>query len=362
MLIPDVCGDVRANAILSEEQSAIVEPFKPAIAAQWDEFVRQHPEGTFFHLLGWKRALEKAFGYESCYLYAHRDKMITGVMPLFRVKNWVMGDCLMSTPFAVYGGPCAADEGSARALLAAISRCIGKRTEFVELRMRKAPPLPGYHGSSRYVTFTTELLEDEQSNFKRLPRDTRYMIRKAEKYGLRVQHGLEQLREFYKLFAISMRRLGTPVLPRSWFEDLLSEFSDCTSLLLVYAGSRPVSGVLSFRFRDTVLPYYSGALPEANKLAANNYLYWALIKQSTKDGLRYFDFGRSKKGTGSYAFKTQWGMRVDPLDYQYYLVHRDSVPNFSPLNPKLKLATLVWSRLPLGIATRVGPHVVRWFP
>jgi FemAB-related protein (PEP-CTERM system-associated) len=188
------------------------------------------------------------------------------------------------------------------------------------------------------------------------------MIRKAQKAGLRAQHGLDQLDEFYRLFAQSMSRHGTPVFPRALFENLFEEFPAQTDLMLVRIGTTPVSGVVSFRFRDTILPYYAGAGPDAPRLAANNFMYWELMQCAARDGVRCFDFGRSKKGTGSYAFKTQWNMNVEPLDYQVYLVKRKTVPNFSPVNPRFDLAARVWQRLPSFLTLLVGPRVVRWFP
>ena len=123
-----------------------------------------------------------------------------------------------------------------------------------------------------------------------------------------------------------------------------------------------MAAVFSFFFRDTVLPYYAGASPEAPALAANNLLYWELMERSAAKGIRWFDFGRSKKGTGAYAFKTQWNMTMLPLNYQLYLVKRETVPNFTPLNPKFERAARVWSKLPLALTKMLGPRVVRWFP
>src|SRR5712692_3021739 len=173
---------------------------------------------------------------------------------------------------------------------------------------------------------------------------------------------MDQLDQFYRLFALSMRRLGTPVFPRALFKNLAQEFPEQTELSLVYAGSQPVAGVFSFFFRDTILPYYAGAAPEAPALAANNFMYWQLMKRAIECGLRVFDFGRSKQGSGAFAFKSQWNMKVEPLDYQVFLVRRKTVPNFSPMNLKFELAIRLWKRMPFWLTTRVGPRVVRWFP
>jgi lipid II:glycine glycyltransferase (peptidoglycan interpeptide bridge formation enzyme) len=133
-------------------------------------------------------------------------------------------------------------------------------------------------------------------------------------------------------------------------------------LLLVYAGAQPVTGVFSFRYRDVILPYYAGASPDATAMAANNFMYAELMKNAVEQGLRHFDFGRSKKGTGAYAFKMQWNMNVETLTYQVHLVRRKEMPNFSQANPRFQLATRLWKQMPLGLTTWLGPRVVRWFP
>jgi FemAB-related protein (PEP-CTERM system-associated) len=355
-----------APAVLAQNATGFpvrVLPFDDAVSNCWDHFVFEQASGSMFHLSRWKRAIEKTFAYRARYLYAQRDGRITGVAPVFLVSNWIMGKALISAPFAAYGGICSEDEESATALIAELEK-IGheEQVDFIEVRTRNGRVIPGFHPNSRYVTFSTELHPNVEANLKRLPRDTRYMIRKAQKFGLRVQHGLEQLHQFYELHAISLRRLGTPVFPKAMFENFIEEFRDSVDLMLVYSGSVPLTGVFSFLYRDTILPYYAGAAPDAGKLAANNLMYWELMRFAVEKGLKVFDFGRSKVGTGAYAFKSQWDMEPEPLAYQVSLLRRKSKPNFSPANPKFGLAARLWSRIPLRASMLLGPHIVRWFP
>ena len=338
-------------------------PFDDTVSERWDQFVKVQPGGSMFHLTAWKRAIERTFPYRPRYLRTERNGRITAVAPVCLVSNWIIGKALISAPLGVYGGICSEDEESTTALLDALSRMArSEQVDFIELRARNGPQLPGYRTKRLYSTFTTKLNPDVEQNLKRLPRDTRYMIRKAGQFNLTVRHGLEQLDQFYTLFAISMRRLGTPVFPKLLFSNLIREFHDSADLMLVYAASEPVTGVLSFLYRDTILPYYSGATDKARTVAANNFMYWELMKFAVERGLKVFDFGRSKENTGAYAFKSQWNMEITPLPYQVSLMKGDAVPNFSPANPKFQFATRVWSRIPLKATMLLGPRVVRWFP
>jgi len=159
-----------------------------------------------------------------------------------------------------------------------------------------------------------------------------------------------------------VRQLGTPVFGKEFFRRLRAEFGDRCETTVVWHGEKAIAGALSFRFRDWILPYYGGSLMEGRRLAANNFLYWEVMKRALERGLQHFDFGRSKMGTGAHAFKCQWNMREYPLPYQYYLAGRKEMPNFSPTNPRFKSAIALWKHLPFSVTKLLGPRLVRLFP
>jgi FemAB-related protein (PEP-CTERM system-associated) len=333
------------------------------VEASWDRYVFDHPSGSFFHQIGWKRVMENTYGYQPFYFYAEREGRITGIAPSFLASNWITGKCLMSLPFAVYGGVCASDPESEKALVARLEQlAVELRVEYLELRNRNGQLLPGYHPNPRYATFTMPLVSDIDALYKSLPKDIRYMIRKGEKAGLEVRRGFDQLDAFYKLMTVNLRRLGTPAFPKSLFEHLIREYPGQVDLAVVYSGGKPVSGGMSFLFREWMQPYYIGSLEEAKIVAANNFLWWELIQHAARTGHTIFDFGRSKKESGNFDFKKKWGPHIESLDYQVRLVHRTEPPNFSPANPKFQLATNMWKKMPLSLTRVIGPRVVRWFP
>jgi FemAB-related protein (PEP-CTERM system-associated) len=123
-----------------------------------------------------------------------------------------------------------------------------------------------------------------------------------------------------------------------------------------------LSSVLSFYFRDTVLPYYAGDVPAARDWHANDFKYWALMCEARERGCRVFDYGRSKRGSGSYDFKKNWGCEPQPLFYQYrFLSGQAVVPQLNPNNPKYQLLIQGWRRLPRGLVRILGPMVARHF-
>ncbi|HET9976866.1 MAG TPA: FemAB family XrtA/PEP-CTERM system-associated protein, partial [Burkholderiaceae bacterium] len=210
-----------------------------------------------------------------------------------------------------------------------------------------------------YVTFRKELLPDEEGNMLAIPRKQRAMVRKGIKNGLASAIDADASR-FFPLYADNVHRHGTPALPRRYFEALLGEFGkDAEVLTAVAPDGRALSSVLSFYFRDEVLPYYAGDDVAARELAANDFKYWELMRRAVARGVRVFDYGRSKQGTGPYAFKKNWGFEPTPLHYEYRLYKREGVPQNNPANAKYKLLIETWRRLPLGFANWLGPHVVR---
>jgi FemAB-related protein (PEP-CTERM system-associated) len=209
------------------------------------------------------------------------------------------------------------------------------------------------------VTFRKRILPDPDANMLEIPRKQRAMVRKGIKHGLRSEVDPD-IGAFFNLFADNVRRHGTPALPRRYFEALQREFGrDCEVLIVRDAVGSPVSGVLSFYFRDEVLPYYAGDKPEARELAANDFKYWEVLRRACERGCAMFDYGRSKLDTGSYAFKKNWGFEPTPLHYEFQLYRRDSVPQQNPANPKYRALIALWRRLPIPVANRLGPMIVR---
>jgi FemAB-related protein (PEP-CTERM system-associated) len=210
-----------------------------------------------------------------------------------------------------------------------------------------------------YVTFRKAILPDEEANMLAIPRKQRAMVRKGIKNGLKSEIDSDAAR-FFALFADNVHRHGTPAMPRRYFDELLREFgSDCEVLTVTAPDGRVLSSVMSFYFRDEVLPYYAGDDEAARDLAANDFKYWELMRRACARGVRLFDYGRSKQGTGTYAFKKNWGFEPSPLHYEYCLYKRDAVPQNNPTNAKYKMLIGAWRRLPIGVANWLGPFVVR---
>ena len=329
---------------------------------EWDQFVLSSPFGTFFHLSGWQKVVEDVLGHRYHPLAAFQGDRICGVFPIARVRNAFFGDSLISAPLAVYGGICANDSDSYGSLLNAGGDLAARHAvNYLEMRNRYQPFPTSLPGRDLYVTFTQDLTPGPEKLLQGLPRDTRYAVRKSQKAGLDWVKDLDDA-DFYDIYAHSVHRLGTPVFPRKLFTRLREVFQSQVRVFGVAKGKKAIAGVMCFYFNDIVLPYYGGALDGYHKDSPNNFMYWNLIEQSSKEGLREFDFGRSKRGTGSYRFKAAWSMVETELPYRYHLIKAKEVPHLSPIDKKFQLPVAAWRRLPFGWTKILGPQVIRWIP
>jgi hypothetical protein len=88
-------------------------------------------------------------------------------------------------------------------------------------------------------------------------------------------------------------------------------------------------------------------------------MYWEVMRRAAARGCRLFDYGRSKAGTGAFAFKKNWGFEPAPLEYRFRLAPGAAIPDHNPLNPKYRLFIAAWKKLPLPVANLLGPPIVR---
>lgn len=330
-----------------------------ATRADWDAYVSDADGATFFHRAGWREVLERAFGHRPHFLYAQEGGVITGVLPLAQVRSVLFGNSLASLPFCVYGGIVADNDTAAAALrdeACRLAEDLGVGA--LELRNWRESGVD-WPVKELYFTFRKAIDPDDEVNLKAIPNRQRAMVRKGIKEGLESEWdtGVERL---YRVYSESVRNLGTPVFSRRYLETLMDVFGDDCSVLMITHEGNDVAAVMNFYFRDEVLPYYGGSTSASRNIkGVNHFMYWELLRRSAEQGYRLFDFGRSKKGTGPYSFKKNFGFEPQPLPYEYYLVKSDAVPDVNPLNPKYKLMVETWSKLPLPVANFIGPFIAR---
>jgi lipid II:glycine glycyltransferase (peptidoglycan interpeptide bridge formation enzyme) len=159
-----------------------------------------------------------------------------------------------------------------------------------------------------------------------------------------------------------MRRLGTPSFPKRHFTAIMKHFNGMVDVREVLLHDNVVAASLNFHFRHSMHIYYAATDGRFNALAPNTFMYFDHLQWAIANGRSEFEFGRSKRNTGPFDFKTHWGTEMRPLPYNIILVRKKTVPNYTPTNDKLALAAKLWSRLPLPLTRAIGPRLIRMFP
>ena len=332
-------------------------------AARWDEFVASRADASGYHAWGWGQVFGQAFGHDTRYLAAARDGCVVGVLPLVLFDSRLFGRFGVSLPFVNYGGVVAEDDETARALLdGAVAEARGAGLRFLELR----------HTSQRYqelasrrhkVAMTLALEETVDAQWRAVGKKIRNQVRKAEKSGLEAKIGGRELLEpFYDVFARNMRDLGTPVYARAFFESVLASEGDRARVYVVWHGDRAVAASVVLTHRASSEVPWASSIRDYNHLCPNMLLYWTMLREAIGRGRRRFDFGRSTPDGSTFTFKRQWGAQPRELVWEYWTEDGAPLPDFTPSSPRYRLATSVWRRLPLPVASWIGPAIVRNIP
>jgi serine/alanine adding enzyme len=348
-------GSLHASA------SAIVVDEAPG-PSDWEKYVSGQAGATSYHRWPWRSVFRNAFGRESTYLIARDGERTIGVLPLVEFRNRLFGTFAVSLPFVNYGGVVADDERAARALAShAVALARQRGWAHVELRhtTRRYPEWPARRHK---VAMCLPLPHDPDTLWTSLDRKVRNQVRKAEKcHCVAEDGGRELLSDFYRVFARNMRDLGTPVYGKRFFDEVVRAFPDDTRVFIVRVGAEPIAASLTISWRDRVEVPWASALRDHSDKSPNMLLYWAMLRWATKRGVKTFDFGRSTPDEGTFQFKRQWGAEPSAFAWEY-LGLAGQPPDLTPANPRFRAAISVWQRLPLRLATALGPAIIRHIP
>ncbi len=326
----------------------------PAECERVTAFVEASDGATPFHLPAWSLAVQDGCGQRAHYVVSESGGAIDGVLPLTEMRSPLFGRALVSTGFGVDGGIL----GDAVEPLSAGASNLALRIGCPSVELRGGPAPSGWDSDdTSYLGFVRDLAADDDAELLAIPRKQRAEVRRALGFDLEIVIGNDRklLAEHYRVYAESVRNLGTPVFPAKLFRSVASMMD--ADVLTVRHKGRAVASVLSLYFNGTVYPYWGGGTGAARGLRANDRMYFALMEHARARGCTRFDFGRSKTGTGAAAFKKNWGFTPEPRLY----AKRSNGParEVNPLNPKYALMVRTWKKLPLWAANAAGPWISR---
>lgn len=331
--------------------------------AAWDAYVEAHPSASLYHRYCWRDIVVRSFGHETHYLIVRdADSSVCGVLPSVRLRSKLFGDFAVSVPFFNYGGPLADNDLVAQALLDEAAS-YARNTELSHLEIRCTHTINDWPCRTDKVSMLRRLPSDTETLDRELGAKVRAQIKRGQQEEPEIIiGGVELLNDFYRVFAINMRDLGTPVYGKPFFYNILTTLPDSAHLVIVKLRGKPVAVAFLLGHRELMEIPWASTLRSVNALNMNMVLYRAVLGFCIERGFRFFDFGRSTQGAGTYQFKKQWG--AEPLQHywHYWLAAGGPLPELKPDSPKFRLLIACWQRMPVALSRLIGPHVVKYLP
>jgi len=331
--------------------------------AEWDAFVNASDDCKIYHLTAFRRIIENSFGHRTIYLRAKgSDGRTAGILPLVHMHSRIFGNFLVSVPFFNYGGVAGEAEARRALLEEAVHQAKRRGASHIELRHVESK-FTDLQSKSHKVSMMLDLPDSADVLWKAFKSKLRSQIRRPEKEGITAKVGREALLDdFYSVFSVNMRDLGTPVYSRRLFANVLRELPDRSWIVAAYKDQVPVAAGFLLGYRDTMEIPWASSLRRYNRLAPNMLMYWHALQHAINEGFRKFDFGRSTPNEGTYKFKAQWGAQPVALHWEYWLANGGPLPDISPKNGKYEKFIRIWQKLPVPVTQVIGPSIVKNIP
>ncbi len=361
-----VNNDIQINSVMSRVTSKDFDIRVERLSqptAEWDEFILQHPQSRIYHLSCIHRVIRHTFGHPTRYIVARRNGCVVGGLPIVHMKSRIFGNFMISMPFFNYGGLCANEPDVKKALLQeAVQIAEEESIDYLELR-HVEPQFPDLFHKSHKVSMYLDLPEHPDILWDGFRSKLRSQIRRPQKDGVYIKVGKQELLDdFYKVFSVNMRDLGTPVYSKNLFANVLKFCHEASWIVAAYKDGKPIAAGFLLGYKDIMEIPWASSLRKYKHLAANMLMYWHALKLAIELGYKKFDFGRSSPDSGTFRFKRQWGAEPIPLNWEYWLANGATIPDMSPQNGRFQLAIRLWQKLPLSVTRIVGPSIVRNIP
>ena len=348
-----------------------------------------HENGLAYHFFEWKQAIENAYGFQSPYFIEEQDQKICGVFPTAHLHNPIFKDQLVSLPYCDIGG-ILADSPEIEKGLFEYACQYSKQNNISKLEIRPAgtpcilqkpdqnkiirppntQPVPQKPNEipAKKVRMILNLPEDSGLLLASFKSKLRSQVNKPGRDGLVAKlGGLEQLNDFYPIYAENMRDLGSPAHSKDWFRNILKHFRTKAKCGIVFMPDKTpaAAGIILCHDRTVSIPWASSR-KRFNRYNPNMLLYWTFLQFAADNRYKFFDFGRSTPGEGTYKFKKQWGARPHPLQWETWKIEKKRLHQISSdINQNVDgrvriMAEKIIQMTPLALATFFGSRLRKY--
>lgn len=326
----------------------------------WDQYVSTHPDATPYHRFAWVKSIEQAYHHKNISFIALEGDSVVGVLPCISMKKPFANTMFCSLPYCDLGFCLANNETIQKALITeAIKHLKSLKGTTFEYRDTSSVATDETTLDGKKVRMLLPLPETSEALMSGFKSKLRSQIRKSEKNGLtfEIASSPKNIDDFYQIFSINMRKLGSPVHSKKWFETIFNNYADNIILSVVYAENTPIgAGIVLTNGNKACIPWAS-TVSEYNRLAPNMMLYWSLLQHVADTSISEFDFGRSTYNEGTYKFKRQWGAVPTPLKWSNLNSDIKNHDEAAGTSKTRELVENIWSKLPLKVTTVIGPKI-----
>ncbi len=300
----------------------IIEPAGDETFRQWDDFVKNHPNGNIFQTRWMYELYKTVKGYQPlALLLTDSQGALAGVLLALIITN---GPPLLSRFTAraiITGGPLVRDDNPQliEHIIKAYLEKINGRAVYSQVRnLFKMPGEEIFKHAG--FTFTDHLdihisLEpgkDELLSY--VHKERRRNIGRAENKGVLFSEVTSsgELLQGINLVRATYRTIGLPAPPDPLLLNAALSHSYARAFACKYEGI-----MIAFRivlcYKDMVYDWYAGSDSQYHNKYPNDYLPWKIILWSKEKGYKVFDFGGAGKPGVPYGvreYKLKFGGRL----------------------------------------------------
>jgi CelD/BcsL family acetyltransferase involved in cellulose biosynthesis len=302
---------------------------------EWLRFSEGQPAATPFHHPAWSRVLAQTYGYRPFVLVqTAAGGRIEAGLPLVELRRALSRGQLASLPFTDYCPPLVAGDADPAGFAANLLRWRDRSGRPVVVLHEAAPTGAGVYHVSRGVRHIVPLETSSERAFAALGSKVRSSIKKAQREDVRIRIGqsFDDLAPFYALHVETRRRLGVPVQPKRFMENVFRQMlaTELGFVILAYKDDRPIAAALFLAWNGNLIYKYAASDPHFWSLCPNNLVLWTAIEWGYHNGFRTLDLGRTDiEHRGLREFKSRWGATEVPLTYSYLAAPPESPPGLA---------------------------------
>ncbi len=328
----------------------------------WNSFIFSHTDASYSHLYEWKKILEESYSLKTKCIGVLNNNDLIAVLPVTVIKLPFNKSVGCSLPYLGYTGLLKNEKyfiNNFNDIFLNVYKILNVKSLEVRRIDRKAK-----ESKAGIYTLKLSLPGNSSVLWEKLNSSVRNQIRKAQKSGLTAEWGINQLDQFYNIYARNMHDLGTPVHSKEFFSNIIFYLRENVDILCIRKDSKVIASMFLIKFRECLSDPWASSYKEYLSYCPNMLMYWEALKYGCENGFTEFDLGRSHINAGTYKFKTQWGAQPIPLIYDLYSFNnrkRESTIK-SYRGRKAALFSHIWRHIPFKITLWLGPKLRKYIP